>query len=162
MFQRPWVRIPAQYTVWTFFTYVFVVKFVMCVFKDKNKWKRGHVWPIFFKKTEGLDLQNDNNNVVLRSLFSNQRHLFFQDILEDVHDSISTSGPSLTSGKETGSASSASSSPKKVRFSNDQKNLIASKRSILPEAQYRMWSFISYPDTQILYAVRYTVVWTLL
>ena len=92
----------------------------------------------FFKKTEGLDLQNDNNNVVLRSLFANQRLLFFQDILEDVHDSISTSGPSLTSGKETGSASSASSSPKKVRFSNDQKNLIASKRSILPEAQYRM------------------------
>ena len=51
MFQRLWVRILALYTGWTFFTYMFVVKFVMFVWKDKNKWKRGRGRPIFFKKT---------------------------------------------------------------------------------------------------------------
>ena len=29
-----------------FFINIFVVKFVMCVWKDKNTWKRGRVWPI--------------------------------------------------------------------------------------------------------------------
>ena len=33
-----------------FFTYLFVVKFVMCVWKDKNKWKRGRGSHIFLKK----------------------------------------------------------------------------------------------------------------
>ena len=33
-----------------FFTYVFLVTFVMCVWKDENKWKRGWGWPIFLKK----------------------------------------------------------------------------------------------------------------
>ena len=28
-------------------TYIFVVKFVMCVWKDENKWKRGRVSPFF-------------------------------------------------------------------------------------------------------------------
>ena len=32
-----------------FFTYPFVVKFVMCVWKDENKWERGQGWPIFRK-----------------------------------------------------------------------------------------------------------------
>ena len=32
-----------------FFTYLFDVKFVMCVWKDENKWKRGRVWPILKK-----------------------------------------------------------------------------------------------------------------
>ena len=32
-----------------FFTYIFVVKFVMCVWKDENKWKRARVGR-FFKK----------------------------------------------------------------------------------------------------------------
>ena len=32
-----------------FFTYLFVVKFVMCVWKDENKLKRGRGWPIFKK-----------------------------------------------------------------------------------------------------------------
>ena len=29
-----------------FVTYLFVVKFVMCVCKDENKLKRGRSWPI--------------------------------------------------------------------------------------------------------------------
>ena len=45
MFQRSWVRIPALYTGWTFFTYIFVVKFVMCL-KRRKKWKRGRGWLI--------------------------------------------------------------------------------------------------------------------
>ena len=45
--QRLWVRIPAPYTGWTFFTYVFVV---MCFWKDENKWKRGRGCTNFFKK----------------------------------------------------------------------------------------------------------------
>ena len=45
MFQRSWVQIPAPYTRWTF-SHLFVVKIVMCVWKDKNKWKRVQYWPI--------------------------------------------------------------------------------------------------------------------
>ena len=45
MIQWSWVRIPAPYTGWTFFTYLFVLKFVMCVWKGENKWKRGRVGP---------------------------------------------------------------------------------------------------------------------
>ena len=41
------VRISAPYTRWTFVSYLFVVKFVMCVWKDENKWKRGWVGPFF-------------------------------------------------------------------------------------------------------------------
>ena len=33
MFQRLWVRIPAPYTGWTFFTYLSIVKFVIYVWK---------------------------------------------------------------------------------------------------------------------------------
>ena len=33
-----------------FFSYLFVVKFVLCVCKDENKWKRGQGWPVFMKK----------------------------------------------------------------------------------------------------------------
>ena len=33
-----------------FFTNLFVVKFVMCVWKDENKWIRGRGWPIKRKK----------------------------------------------------------------------------------------------------------------
>ena len=39
MLQRSWVWILAPYTGWTFFTYLFVVKFVMCVWKDENELK---------------------------------------------------------------------------------------------------------------------------
>ena len=41
------------------FTYVFVVKFEMCVWKDKNKWKRGRGGPIFLKKIFGKNLANE-------------------------------------------------------------------------------------------------------
>ena len=51
MFQRSCVWFLATYTGWTFFTYLFVVKFVMCVRKDKNKWKRCRGWHIFCIKT---------------------------------------------------------------------------------------------------------------
>ena len=33
-----------------FFTHLFVVKFLICVWKDKIKWKRSRGWPIFLKK----------------------------------------------------------------------------------------------------------------
>ena len=33
------------------FLHLFVVKILMCVWKDKNKWKRGWGWPIFKKST---------------------------------------------------------------------------------------------------------------
>ena len=32
------------------FSHLFVVKIVMCVRKEENKWKRGRGWPIFLKK----------------------------------------------------------------------------------------------------------------
>ena len=32
------------------FSHIFVVKIVMFVWRDKNKWKRGREWPIFFIK----------------------------------------------------------------------------------------------------------------
>ena len=40
MFQRFWVRIPAPYTGWIFFTYLFATKIVTFVWKYKNVWKR--------------------------------------------------------------------------------------------------------------------------
>ena len=46
MFQRSWVRIPAPHTRWTF-SHLFVVKVLMFVWKDKNKWKRSREWTIF-------------------------------------------------------------------------------------------------------------------
>ena len=48
VFQRMGVQILASYNGWTFFTYLFVVKLVMCVWKDENKWKRGQDWPNIF------------------------------------------------------------------------------------------------------------------
>ena len=52
---RLWVRFPATYTGWTFFhIYLFVVKFVMCVWNDENKWKRGCGWPLFKKYQKTL------------------------------------------------------------------------------------------------------------
>ena len=32
------------------FSHLFVVKIVICVWEDENKWKRGRGWPIFLKK----------------------------------------------------------------------------------------------------------------
>ena len=32
------------------FSHLFVVKIVICVWKEENKWKRGRGWPIFLKK----------------------------------------------------------------------------------------------------------------
>ena len=53
MFQRSWVRIPAPYTGWTFFSHVFVVKIVMFVRKDENKRKEAGDGP-FFCKSYGI------------------------------------------------------------------------------------------------------------
>ena len=48
LFQRLWVRIPAPYYGWTFFTFICICfKIVMFVWKYENKWKRGRGWPIF-------------------------------------------------------------------------------------------------------------------
>ena len=57
MFQRLWVWIRHHILDGHFFTYLFDVKFVMCVWKDKNKWKRGQGWPIFFLKKYVLGLR---------------------------------------------------------------------------------------------------------
>ena len=50
LFQRSWVWIPALYTGWTFFTHLFIVKILMCVWKDENKLKRGRGLAHFLKK----------------------------------------------------------------------------------------------------------------
>ena len=51
--KKSWVRILVPDTGWAFFSHLFVVKIVMCVWKDDNKWKGGRGWPIiFFKKTQ--------------------------------------------------------------------------------------------------------------
>ena len=42
-----------------FFTYLFLVKFVMCGWKDKNKWKRGRGWPILKKQSHRLITSKD-------------------------------------------------------------------------------------------------------
>ena len=59
MVQRLWVWIPAPYTGWTrhFFTFLFVVKFVMCVWRDDNKRKRGRGWPILKPYTKRVHLK---------------------------------------------------------------------------------------------------------
>ena len=44
------IRITAPYTGWTFLHIHICCKFVLCVWKDENKWKRGRCWPIFLKK----------------------------------------------------------------------------------------------------------------
>ena len=50
VFGRSWVWIPAPYTGWTWhFSHLFALKFLLFVWKDKNKWKRGRGWPIFLK-----------------------------------------------------------------------------------------------------------------
>ena len=49
-FQRSWVQILAPYTGWKFFHIYLLKKFVMFVWKDRKKRKRGQRWPIFLKK----------------------------------------------------------------------------------------------------------------
>ena len=51
MFRRSWVRIPALFTGWTFFSHLIVVKIAKFVWKDKYEWKRGLGMAYFFKKT---------------------------------------------------------------------------------------------------------------
>ena len=49
MFRRSWVRIPAPYTGWAFFTFIFC-KNVLFVCTDKNKRKEAGVSPFFVVK----------------------------------------------------------------------------------------------------------------
>ena len=49
MLWRLWFLISAQYTGWTFFTYISCKKIVLFVWKDKNKQNRGRRWPNFQK-----------------------------------------------------------------------------------------------------------------
>ena len=58
---------PAQYTVWEFFTYLLFVKFAMCVCKDDNKLKRRRGWPIFYKKIIAI---KSMLSVIARMLFT--------------------------------------------------------------------------------------------
>ena len=55
MFKRLTVRIPAPYTGWTWhFSHFFPEKNVLIVWKDENKRKRCHGWPIFNSYTISL------------------------------------------------------------------------------------------------------------
>ena len=56
-FQRSWVRIPAPYTGWTFFTFICCKNCNdVCLKRPKINEKRGRSWPIFFyKKKPGAD-----------------------------------------------------------------------------------------------------------
>ena len=47
MFERLWVRIPALYIGWTFFTLICCKKNYCFFEKTENKRKRGRGWPIF-------------------------------------------------------------------------------------------------------------------
>ena len=49
IFQRSWVRIPAPYTRWTFFTFICCENFNVC-WKDENKQKEAGVGQFFFFK----------------------------------------------------------------------------------------------------------------
>ena len=50
MFRRSWVRIPALYTGWTFFTFICCKKWNVCLKRgNKNKTKKRPGWPIFIK-----------------------------------------------------------------------------------------------------------------
>ena len=44
-FQRSWVRIPAPYTGWTFFTYICCKNCNVCLKRPKNKQKEAGVGP---------------------------------------------------------------------------------------------------------------------
>ena len=48
------------------FSHLFVVKIVMCVWKDENKWKRGRGWPIFFIKVLILNVRRIASLLVQR------------------------------------------------------------------------------------------------
>ena len=49
---RLWGRIPAPYTVWTFFKLICCKKCIdVCLKMNENKQKRGREWPTFFKKS---------------------------------------------------------------------------------------------------------------
>ena len=56
MFRRPWVRIPAQYSIWTFFHIYLLYKIVMMFAGKDRKYmiKRGRGWPIFYKRLSPL------------------------------------------------------------------------------------------------------------
>ena len=47
VFKRSWVRIPALYTGWTFFTFIYCKNCIVCLKKTENKRKRGRDWLIF-------------------------------------------------------------------------------------------------------------------
>ena len=53
MFRRLYVQIQALYTGLTFLRYFWCQNCNVCL-KDENKQKRGHPWPLFFKKNIGL------------------------------------------------------------------------------------------------------------
>ena len=48
MFQRSWVRMPAPYTGWAFFTLICCKICIVCLKKAENKRKRGRSWAILF------------------------------------------------------------------------------------------------------------------
>ena len=52
MFERSWVRIPAPFTWWTFFTFIWCTNCIVSLKKTENKRKRGRVILIFLKTNE--------------------------------------------------------------------------------------------------------------
>ena len=58
-FRRSWVRIPAPYTGWTFFTYCKNCN--VCLKRPKINEKEAGVGPFFLKKQPGFSLADNNN-----------------------------------------------------------------------------------------------------
>ena len=66
-----------------FFTYLFVVKFVLCVWKDKNKWKRGESWHIKNRPPGHPPCPNENPSVSgLAGHLPIRRHLKWKRSIE--------------------------------------------------------------------------------
>ena len=75
---RPWVRIPAPYTSWTYFHAELFKNSILCLFVTDWKWiKRGRGWPIFFKKRSNLPPMSDPTTIAAatnKSPMDQQRH----------------------------------------------------------------------------------------
>ena len=64
MFQRLWVRIPAPYTGWTFFTFICCKNCIVCLKRQKFNEKEAGDGPI--KKIVTQPLQSGEMSVIIR------------------------------------------------------------------------------------------------
>ena len=82
LFQRLCVRIPAPYTGWTFFTYIFVVKFVMCLKNVPGLAKKNIKIQNMTNKTTSIlhcsgNKKSKNKNKILLILAKKLKRLIF-------------------------------------------------------------------------------------